>query len=102
MSCGFTTRARVSAFCAASTLPITVDAVPLGELVGALASLLTDEQVVDAAAGPDQAGQQGLPHHPGAEDRDLWPSHRATYFLDTSECRKNVRLLGRSARRLIR
>ena len=65
-----------------------------------------------AAASPDQAGQERLPHDPGSEDGDghvtSWVSTGSTgstswnYFLDTNECRKNVRLLGRSARRLMR
>jgi hypothetical protein len=72
-----------------------LDAVPLLQLVGALAALLADQEVLGAPAGADQAGEQGLPHHPGPDDRD-------GHFLDTSECTKNDRLLGRSASRRIR
>jgi hypothetical protein len=36
-----------------------------------LAPLLADHQVVDPAAGTDQPGEQGLPHHPGTQDRKL-------------------------------
>ena len=47
------------------------DAVPLHELGGARRALLADEELVDPAAGPDQAGQQGLAHDSGADDGGL-------------------------------
>ena len=103
MSCGLTTSATVSALRAASTLRDHGDAVPLLELAGALGPLLADQQVVDAAPGPDQAGEQGLPHHSGAEDGGLHlltPS--ATYFFEIRDFTKNDRFCGRSARRRIR
>ena len=47
------------------------DAVPLLELAGAVGPLLADQELVDAAAGADQPGEQGLAHDSGAEDRGL-------------------------------
>ena len=71
MSCGLTTSATVSALRGGLDVGDDGDAVPLLELAGALGALLADQQVVDAAAGADQAGEQGLAHHAGAEDGGL-------------------------------
>ena len=103
MSCGFTTRARVSARSRRLDVGDDGDAVPLLELAGALGALLADQQLVDAAAGADQAGEQGLAHDAGAEDGGLRrrPSGDS-YFLEIRDRRKNDRFCGRSARRLMR
>ena len=77
------------------------DAVALLELAGALGPLLADQQVVDAAPGAHQPGEQGLAHHAGTEDGRLL--HGAPYYdLEISDFRKNDRLDGFSARRLMR
>ena len=82
------------------------DAVPLLELAGALGALLADQQVVDPAAGADQAGEQGLAHHAGAEDRGLGDAvggaSRAAYFFEIRDFTKNDRFCGRSASLLMR
>ena len=80
------------------------DAVPLLELAGALGALLADQQVVDPAAGADQAGEQGLAHDAGAEDRGLGHAVliSGAYFFEIRDRRKNVRFCGRSASRRIR
>jgi hypothetical protein len=75
------------------------DAVPLLELARPLGPLLAHQQLVDAPARTDQAGQQGLAHDTGAEDGGLL--HR-THFLEMRERRKNDRFCGRSASRRIR
>ena len=103
MSWGLTTSARVSALRRRLDVGDHGDAVPLLELAGALGALLADEQVVDAAAGADQPGEQGLPHHAGAEDGGLrLLRHGATYFFEIRDFRKNDRFCGRSASRLMR
>ena len=101
MSCGLTTRATVSALRAASTLETTATPYRSSSSRGPLGALLADQQVVDAAAGADQAGEQGLAHHAGAEDRGL-RSWRSPYFFEISDLRKNDRFCGRSASRRIR
>ena len=80
------------------------DAVPLLELAGALGALLADQQLVDAAAGADQPGEQGLAHDAGADDRGLLMRLTAgvLYFLEIRERRKNDRFCGRSASRRMR
>ncbi len=104
MSCGLTTRARVSALRGRLDVADHGDAVPLLELAGALGALLADEQVVDAATGADQARQQGLAHHAGAEDGGLGHAARFLrgYFFEIRDLTKNDRFCGRSASRLIR
>ena len=81
MSCGFTTSATVSALRGGLEVGDDGDAVPLLELAGALGALLADEQVVDAAAGADQAGEQGLAHDSGAEDRRSGPCVAPLWLL---------------------
>ena len=101
MSWGLTTSATVSALAAASTVGDDGDAVALLELAGPLGALLADHQLVDAAPGPDQSGEQGLAHHAGADDRCL--AHgRQTYFLETRERAKKARFCGFSASRRMR
>ena len=100
MSCGLTTSATVSALRGRLDVGDHRDAVPLLELARPLGTLLADEQVVDATAGADQAGEQGLAHHAGADDRGL--AHGWSYFLEISERRKKVRFCGRSASRRMR
>ena len=104
MSCGFTTSAMVSALAAASTLPTTATPYRSSSSRRALGALLADEQLVDAATGADQAGQQGLAHDAGAEDGGLRhgvvPSD--AHFLEIRDRRKNDRFGGRSASRRIR
>ena len=76
-----------------------LDAVLLAELGGALGALLADHQVGGVVAAPDQAGEQGLAHHAGTDDRDghgcpflaVRPVPWPVYFWETSERRKNVR-----------
>ena len=98
MSCGLTTRATVSAPGGLGEVGDHRDAVLLPELGGALGALLPHHEVGDVVAAADQAGEQGLAHHAGADDRDghgrppspLVEASRA-YFCETSERRKNVR-----------
>ena len=71
MSCGLTTMATVSALGGGLDVADHADAVPLLELAGALLPPLADQQVVDAAAGADEARQEGLAHDAGAEDGGL-------------------------------
>ena len=102
MSCGLTTSAIGVGLLGRLDVADHRDAVPLLELAGALGALLADQQVVDAAAGADQAGEQGLAHDSGAEDRGLRHGLAPAYFFEIRDRRKNDRFCGRSASLLIR
>ena len=104
MSCGLTTRATVSAFRAASRLETTATPYRSSSSRARSGALLADQQVVDAAAGADQSGEQGLPHHAGADDGGLavMRARSRAHFLEIRDFRKNDRFCGRSASRRIR
>ena len=82
MSCGLTTMRDGVGLLGRLDVADHRDAVPLLELAGALGPLLADQQVVDAAAGADQAGEQGLAHDAGAEDRGLGHRCSSAHFLE--------------------
>ena len=103
MSCGLTTTRDGVGLAGRLDVGDDRDAVPLLELAGALGALLADQQVVDAATGAHQPGEQGLAHHAGAEDGRLLHGAPVPYYdFEISDFRKNDRLDGFSASRLIR
>ena len=106
MSCGLTTITTVSAPAAASVLLTHRDPVPVRQLGGTVRrrSVITTSSGVQP--GPQQAGEQGLAHHPGAENRDrlthscsVRPATNQAQLLVSSERRKNATFAGRSASR---